>query len=153
MPLPWLRLWTEIQDDPTVIVLPEVMRWRYIMLLVSARKTDNSGKLTDKYLAVQWRIPVDEVAETKEALVSAGLCRNDWTIPSWDKRQPNSDSSSERSRKSRERKQQNETLQGRSRHVLDKNRIEAKYPGRINGFDVNPFHDEKFPESVAEADS
>lgn len=138
MALPWLRLYTEIQDDPVINLMPEAMRWRYIMLLCTARKTDNSGKVTNETLSFQWRISVDQVKETKKLFVANNLITEDWKIPTWDGRQPPSDSSSERSRKSREKKNSTvaATLQDRYQHGTDKSRGDVA--GRVNGFDATP---------------
>lgn len=128
MALPWLRLYTDIQENHKVNLMPENMRWRYVMLLCSARKNDNSGRLTDEGLSFNWRISLDEVKETKRLFKSRGLISEDWMVLNWDERQPASDSSAARSRKSRDKLkslQQTDTLQARSQHGVDKKRVEG----------------------------
>lgn len=98
MALPWLRLYTDFQDNARVQDLSEVMQRRLIMLFISRRKLD---KLTDKIVSFQWRMPLEQVVETKLVFIEAGFIDADWNIFSWDERQPPSDSSAARVKKHR----------------------------------------------------
>lgn len=128
MALPWLRLYTDIQENHKVNLMPENMRWRYVMLLCSARKNDNSGRLTDEGLSFNWRISLDEVKETKRLFKSRGLISDDWKALNWEERQPDSDSSAARSRKYRDKLksvQQPVTSPTRPCDGVDKKRVEG----------------------------
>lgn len=98
MALPWLRLYTDFQDNARVQDLSEVMQRRLVMLFISRRKLD---KLTDKIVSFQWRMTMEQVVETKSVFIEAGFMDDDWNIFSWDERQPPSDSSAARVKKYR----------------------------------------------------
>lgn len=103
---PWFRLYSEIQDDPDVQMLPEFMRWRFIALLCSRCKSD---ELSDSVIAFQWRVPASEVRETKVLFISKGFIDENWNVLNWDKRQYVSDSSKERTQRYRQKRHRDVT--------------------------------------------
>lgn len=98
---PWFRVYSEIQDDPKIQMLPEHMRWRWISLLCSRCKGEH---LSDRTIAFQWRVPPEDVQETKTVFLAQGLIDSAWKVLRWEDRQYLSDSSKERTRQYRERK-------------------------------------------------
>lgn len=100
MALPWFRLYSEIQDDPKVQMLPENMRWRFIALLCCRCKEE---RLTDPTVAFLLRLPPSDVQETKFLFIEQGFVDADWNILKWEKRQRAFDSSKQRTQQYRRR--------------------------------------------------
>jgi len=97
---PWFRLYSEIADDPKIGMMPENLRWRFIALLCYRCK---QLAVTDASVAYLWRIPPSEARETKDVFMAQGFIDENWTILNWDKRQYVSDSSTERTKKYRDK--------------------------------------------------
>jgi hypothetical protein len=117
---PWFRLYSELQDDPEIQMLPEHMQRRFVMLLCSRCKTEN---LSDTVIAFQWRMPMEDVLETKQVFIGAGFIDENWKIAAWDKRQFVSDNVTERVRKFRK----NDTRNGKETlHETHQNRTEQR---------------------------
>jgi hypothetical protein len=104
---PWFRLYSEFADDPKVQMLSEAMQRRLIMLFCSRCKGET---LHETERAFQWRVTETELAETKAIFLSKGFIDGDWNLLNWNKRQFLSDSSTDRVRRYRQSKKQNETL-------------------------------------------
>jgi hypothetical protein len=100
---PWFRLYSEFEDDPKVEMLPEVIQLRFVKLLCERCKEQTR---TDRQRAFKWRIDLDALAQTKAALIEAGFIDENWTILNWDKRQFLSDSSTERTRRYRQKRRE-----------------------------------------------
>ena len=85
--------------------MPEHMQRRLIMLMC-LRCSNGLATLHDAEIAFHLRINSQELAETKALFVDRGfieIIENGWHIANWDKRQFVSDSSTYRSKKSRQR--------------------------------------------------
>jgi hypothetical protein len=104
----WFRLYSEFADDPKVQVMTEAMQRRLVMLMCFRCK---DATLQPAQLAFYLRISASELEETKALFIENGFIDDDWSLVNWNKRQFLSDSSTERSRRSRRRKQQSATLQ------------------------------------------
>lgn len=100
---PWFRMYSEFATDAKVQSMPEPMQ-RRLMMLFCLRCSDVLATLHDDELQFALRISNDELAETKALFVRKGFIDEAWNLLNWDKRQFNSDSSTERSRKHREAK-------------------------------------------------
>ncbi len=100
---PWFRMYAEFATDPKVQSMPEAMQRRLTMLLC-LRCSNVLATLQDDELQCALRIGNDELAETKALFIRKGFIDDAWNLLNWDKRQFNSDSSTERSRKHREGK-------------------------------------------------
>lgn len=100
MPNPWFRLYSEFADDPKVQMMPEVMQRRLVMLMCTHCKEQN---WTDEQRAFNWHIPLADVHLTKEIFLVNSFIDEDWKLLNWSKRQRVSDSSTERTRRYRER--------------------------------------------------
>jgi hypothetical protein len=100
MALPWFRLYSEIQDDPKVQMLPENMRWRFIALLCCRCKEET---LTDPTVAFLLRLSAAETQETKSLFIANGFIDPDWKILKWEERQKPFDSSKKRTQQYRRR--------------------------------------------------
>lgn len=101
---PWFRLYSEFQDDPDIQLLSEQMQRRFVMLLCSRCKTE---VLTDTVIGFQWRMSVEDVAETKRVFIAAGFIDDTWTVMNWNKRQFVSDNTNDRVKKYRDKRQAN----------------------------------------------
>ena len=78
--MPWIKLYSEILDDPKVGTLSGNQFSDFVKLLLVAGETESrNGDLpyTDERLAWRLRRPLDELMESIEALIREGiLCRN-----------------------------------------------------------------------------
>lgn len=135
----WFRFYSEALDDPKVQRLPGDLFKAWVNLLCLANEADERGTLpTLDDIAFRLRLDDQKTADALRGLCRAGLLDGDaddgYSIHAWDKRQPDSDSSTERVRRHRAKKQQetapatggnsSETLPKRSSNALDKNRID-----------------------------
>lgn len=100
---PWFRMYAEFATDPKVQSMPEAMQ-RRLMMLFCLRCSDVLATLQEDELQFALHIGNDELAETKALFIRKGFIDDAWNLLNWDKRQFNSDSSTERSRKHREGK-------------------------------------------------
>src|ERR1700678_1954546 len=101
MPNPWFRFYSEFEDDPKVLMMSEAMQLRLVKVFCSRCK---EVSLTDKQRAFKWHISLEELAATKAVFIEEGLIDEDWIPINWNKRQYISDSSTDRTRRHRERK-------------------------------------------------
>lgn len=101
----WFRLYGEFANDPKVQSMPEAMQRRLIMVMC-LRCSNVLATLHDDELAFAMRISDAELAETKALFVRKGFIDDAWNLVNWDKRQFVSDSSTERSRRHREKKKE-----------------------------------------------
>jgi hypothetical protein len=83
------------------------MQRRLLMLMCSKCKDET---LHETELAFHWRISETELAETKAVFLKKEFIDEGWNLLNWDKRQFISDSSTDRVRKYRQGKKQDETL-------------------------------------------
>lgn len=125
----WLRLWTDILEDPKLLLLSPGDRWYYIGILALKRTglldERDSTQLRDRKVALRLRLlsgcdaPVtggvtgcDAKCDSekcpcvncvRERLREVRLIDKDWQPVGWEKRQFDSDTSASRTRKWRER--------------------------------------------------
>ena len=72
--MPWLRLWTDILDDPDLHDLPNGTCWGWALLLAIVKKYDRDGELPDMKWIVLWtREPAKQVERWIAELKEAGL--------------------------------------------------------------------------------
>ena len=100
---PWFRMYSEFATDPKVQSMSEAMQ-RRLMMLFCLRCSDVLATLQEDELMFALRLSDDELSETKALFKRKGFVDDDWNLLNWDKRQFNSDSSTDRSRKHREAK-------------------------------------------------
>jgi hypothetical protein len=99
----WFRLYGEFATDPKVQSMPEVMQRRLVMVMC-LRCSNVLATLHDDEIAFALRVTDADLAETKALFMRKGFIDEGWNLVNWDKRQYVSDSSTERSRRHRERK-------------------------------------------------
>lgn len=99
---PWFRLYTEFASDPKVQLLDETLQRRFVMLmcLAGAGVTPTNSVSEVDFLL---RIGVSECERTRSILVSKGLIDEHWFPKKWTKRQFESDSSTGRVKRFRQR--------------------------------------------------
>jgi len=97
----WFRMYSEFEDDPKVRFLSETMQIRLVWLFCEKCK---GVTMDERHRAFHWRCSDSDLSETKDAFMNSGFIDSDWNLLNWDKRQYISDSSSERTRRYRERK-------------------------------------------------
>lgn len=113
---PWFRMYAEFATDAKVQSMSEAMQ-RRLMMLLCLRCSDVLATLQDDELQFAMHIGNEELAETKALFMRKGFIDDAWNLLNWDKRQFNSDSSTERSRKHREAKKAAATVIETSRNV------------------------------------
>lgn len=86
----WLRLYSEIVNDPKVLLLTEALRWRYVALLCLHCDNKLVGRPDDE-IAVALRISAEEWSDTRDTLIKRRLLNEDGTLWGWEKRQYISD--------------------------------------------------------------
>lgn len=107
MTLPWLRLYTEIIDDPKTGTLSDAAFRTYIELLCLARKRGDDGETGKTSEELDWQLRRNVTVTLQELLQKQLVTVNDdetIAIPAFGERQRKSDSSAERVRKYRENK-------------------------------------------------
>ena len=124
---PWLRLYTDILDDEKLGLLAFEDRWHFMALLACKGRglldRDESPELMRRKIALKLGLVVRELDEVARRLSEVGLIDRETLQPlAWDKRQFNSDNSTERVRAYRERQSQktrnaDETFQKRPQNT------------------------------------
>jgi len=102
----WFRCYSEFATDAKVQIMPEHMQRRLIMLFC-LRCSNALATLHETELCFALRISEQELQETKELFIKKDFIDDAWNILSWDRRQYISDTSTERSRRHREKKRSN----------------------------------------------
>lgn len=98
----WLRLYSEFATDPKVQIMDEALQRRLIMLFC-LHVENVLATLHATEIAFALRISEQELEETKAIFMQKGFINETWNLINWAKRQYVSDSSTERSRKHREK--------------------------------------------------
>ena len=122
--MPWIKLWTDILDDPKMGRLTKPVKWRFVELCLLAGECDAEGYLVNGNEALEirdicWRLRADasELVEDMEMLQSVGLlCQDDdgsWFVTNFSQRQgrPQHEKREqwrERKQRQREREQEGE---------------------------------------------
>ena len=117
--MPWIKLYTEMLDDPKLGRLHADLKWHFVALCLLAGECDAEGYLVNGMEAytihdIAWRLrePPAAIGASLEILQNAGLvCRDEddtWFVTSFAKRQGRSQSEKraqwrERKRRQRER--------------------------------------------------
>lgn len=98
----WFRLYSEFAFDPKVQLMDETLQRRFLMLLCLAGAGITP---TDDVSSVDFalRVGVSECERTRSILVSRGLIDEQWFPKAWKKRQFESDTSTPRVKRYRER--------------------------------------------------
>jgi hypothetical protein len=100
-------MYHEWDSDPKVQMMSEPMQRRLVMLFCLQCKGET---LHETELAFHWRISEEELAKTKALFTSKGFIDENWNLANWNRRQFLSDSSTDRVRRFRSGKKQDETL-------------------------------------------
>lgn len=130
---PWFRMYSEFSDDPKVQMMPEAMQRRLVMLFCSKCKGET---LHETELAFHWRISETELVETKSLFLQKEFIDEDWNLLNWNKRQFLSDSSTDRVRKHRQAKKQDETLQETTVTEVEQGEVVTVTPPEQNRTDT-----------------
>lgn len=120
----WIKLYTEIIDDPKMALLPDRLWRRVIEMFLLAKKVDQDGHLPDsKTIAWYLRLPdANELdADLQEISDRTGIIVRDgdgWFVVNFAKRQSRV-TDSDRQRYSRLKKQRHEYRENMSRNVTE----------------------------------
>lgn len=95
--MPWIKLYTEILDDPKVGRLTDGQKWRFVSLCLLAGECDQNGALvngeepmTEDDIAWRLRVPYDELCSDLQALARVGVVTRDgeaWVVRRFAERQ------------------------------------------------------------------
>lgn len=111
----WFRLYSEIVDDEKLRLLAFEDRWHYVAILCCKSKgilEEGCQEMIFRKVAVKLGLQVRELEEAARRLAEVGLIRKDTLEPlGWNGRQFVSDSSTPRSRKSREEARKKKELE------------------------------------------
>ena len=105
--MPWFRMYVDFLNDPKMISLAFEDQRHFIGLLAlksdGALDQDCTPELLNRIVAQRLWIDHAIILGVKKRLMAAGLVDANWQPLAWNKRQAQSDSSTERTRKYRER--------------------------------------------------
>jgi hypothetical protein len=121
---PWFRMYSEFADDSKVQMLSEVDQRRLVMIFCLQCK-EHLGTLHETEIAFHLRIMPLELQASKEIFIEKGFIDEKWNVLNWNRRQFLSDSSTDRVRKFR-RKKQDETLLWPKETVQNRTDTEAE---------------------------
>ena len=102
----WLKLYTEILDDPKIRLLAFEDRWHYVALLCckSEGLQDERDGIWERLLRVKLGLAEVEFCSLKKRLLEVFLIDENWNPTGWDKRQGAGDEkAAERQRRYREK--------------------------------------------------
>ncbi|WP_174978298.1 conserved phage C-terminal domain-containing protein [Pandoraea eparura] len=126
-------MYSEFASDPKVQMMSEAMQRRLVMLFcLQCSNGIETFHVTERETSIAFamRVSEQELAETKDVFMRRGFIDSDWNLLNWSKRQYESDSSTGRVRRYREKQKQqvetNETLQKRSSNALEQNRTDTE---------------------------
>lgn len=106
--LPWFRMYAEVAGDPVVQSLSfEDQRHYFIVLCLKCNGTLNRKVVPDQRERIVARglgVDMDAALSLKKRLIEVALVDDKWQPKGWDKRQYNSDTSTDRVRKYRKTK-------------------------------------------------
>jgi hypothetical protein len=123
MTLPWFRLYGETVDDAKLRLLAFEDRWHYIAILCCKSQgilDDTKLEMLDRMVAAKLGLAARELDEVRRRLKDVDLIGHDWQPHGWDRRQYVSDTSTERTRKYREKlKAQSEEEESKSKNRTD----------------------------------
>jgi hypothetical protein len=98
----WFRLYSEFAFDPKVQLLDETLQRRFLMLLcLAGAGITPTSNVSEVDFAL--RVGVSECEKTRSILVSKGLIDEQWFPVKWKKRQFESDTSTPRVKRFRQR--------------------------------------------------
>jgi hypothetical protein len=112
---PWFRLYEEFATDPKVQTLPHVYQ-RHLLMIFCAKCRGILGKADEEELADYMRVGVGELATIKELFLRKHFIEDDWSLINWNKRQFLSDSSTDRVRSFRARRNSSSLKQDETLH-------------------------------------
>ncbi len=116
----WCRLYYEFAHDPKIQIMSETLQRRFVMLMCIQTEGLLPG-LSDREVGHVLGLSPAKLNETKQVFLERNLIKNDWTLKNFEKRQFLSDDVTERVRKHRTNKindnGKNETLPKRYRNV------------------------------------
>lgn len=115
-PMPWVKMWTDMLDDPKMGRLPANIKWRFVELILLAGECDADGYLVvgDEPMSLEtiaWRLranDLDLLQREMDDLTRAGLIAKDevgWLVTKFSKRQGRRQSEKREQWRDRKRKQ------------------------------------------------
>lgn len=85
--MPWVKVYTEMLDDPKLAKIDDVIKWRFVELILVAAECDAGGAFIvgDSEMTIDdiaWRLRMDKTKLSSEigALIKAGILHKDGSI-------------------------------------------------------------------------
>lgn len=135
----WFRMWADAVDNPKLRLLAFEDRWHFVALCCLKRSglIDREDPNRDRMIALKLGVQVRELEEIARRLIEVDLIRDDYSPVGWGERQFQSDNSTPRVRKFREKQASgvSETFQQRSQSTetdTEKTYVASPLP---DGFD------------------
>lgn len=137
--MPWVKIYTEMLDDPKLAKLDDGIKYRFIQLILVAAECDAGGAFVvgDDVMTIDdiaWRLRIDKTQLSNDInnLIKAGILQNDGTIleiPKFAERQGPTQKEKratwkERQQKRRERVTRDSRADELTCHALEKSRVE-----------------------------
>src|SRR5688572_12073933 len=114
----WFRMWADSVDNPKLRLLAFEDRWHFVALCCLKRcgLIDRDDPNRDRMIALKLGVQVRELEEIARRLIEVDLIHDDYSPVGWNERQFQSDNSTPRVRKFREKQASGvtETFQQRS---------------------------------------
>jgi hypothetical protein len=150
--MPWVKIYTEMLDDPKVAKLPDATMWRFIQLILVAAECDAGGAFVvgDKEMTIQdiaWRLRKDKsILESDiKLLLSAGIITKDGKIieiPKFTERQGPAQKEKRATWNERQQKRRARvTRDTRVSHALEKSREDIEKDVDMSTGDFAKFND------------
>lgn len=83
MPMPWIKLYTEILDDVKLAGLTDAQKWRFVQLILLAAECDAAGaivtsdsRMTHADISWRLRVNIEELGKDITAMVKSGLIKD-----------------------------------------------------------------------------
>lgn len=140
--LRWLRLWTDVIDDPKLLLLAPSDRW-YFLAITALKRTGmldepDSPEMLDRKVGLRLRLDDRETSELRRRLLDVRLIDSAWQPCGWGKRQFQSDedaTAADRQRRLRERQRNalvtRDVTEGVTRPDTDTEQIQSREEGRV----------------------
>jgi hypothetical protein len=144
-PRQWFRMYAEAVDDDKLRLLAFEDRWHFVALLClkAAGTLDSDAPYLERRIALKLGLQLPQLDELKRRLIDVNLIDDTWQPVKWGERQFESDVSTERVRKHREK--HSETFHDRSGNVTEtpseQSRAEQKQSRAEQSASVSPAGD------------
>jgi hypothetical protein len=119
--MPWIKLYTEMLDDPKIGRLQDSEKWRFVQLILYAGEVDEEGYLPANLVDVAWRLRLDMITLQTDlrTFEQAGLVHFDedagrWCVSKFSERQGRTQAEQREMWKTRQQRRREKIVTGDS---------------------------------------